>query len=220
MPLTASLYIAPADPVPRTGAAHLTTAPNLWPCRLLLDRMNIIVACVDQSLDLPIVIWLAKKSLWVFGILNTEGSLFLQESGITRQLQRSHGVCCPSLWVLQTAVKPRTSVKAQQRSSMQIVDRIFSGPSPIASRQRLRLAMLGSRKRQRTMEERLLGGGGAEGGGEKVGRLELDAPPAIASGDGAEGGIDRRWEPPTAPRAPFEGVLINGYDYCYGQTSR
>ena len=47
--------------------------------------------------------------------------------------------------------------------------------------------MLGSRKRQRTMEERLLGGGGAEGGGEKVGRLELDAPPSAASGDGAEG---------------------------------
>ena len=53
------------------------------------------------------------------------------------------------------------------------------------------LGMLGSRKRQRTMEERLLGGG-AEGGGEKVGRLDLDAPPpppSTASGDGAEGGI-------------------------------
>ena len=49
--------------------------------------------------------------------------------------------------------------------------------------------MLGSRKRQRTMEERLLGGG-AEGGGEKVGRLDLDAPPSAASIDaGAEGGI-------------------------------
>ena len=52
--------------------------------------------------------------------------------------------------------------------------------------------MLGSRKRQRTMEERLLGGGGAEGGGEKVGRLDLDAPPppsgaSSSSGSGCRG---------------------------------